>query len=260
MKGTKTMAKQSLASRKEVVESNPGTGLPVGFDGGPIAVVTPAYQPTPYVLFVSPKGQTFAKVAQQIPDLQDGDAILIRGDSYTRLNPFRFYLVQAFQHFSIVDSQGSITETTFDLETAKQDKTRRWSEHVETVIIVIMPDGSLVPATCTFKTTKTNAAHKAIEEMRAASEVVTWAERSPEHKASSFAPWPYARFVVTVTLKRGTSKGGFAFVAANAFTRPTGLADWQALAEAFKDDKFKKLCEAVYDRYQDRVADIKSGA
>ena len=254
------MAKQSLASRKEVVESNPGAGLPVGFGGeSNIAVSAPLYQTNPYVLFVSPKGQTFAKIAQQIPDLQDGDPVLIRGDKYTRLNPFRYYLIQAFQHFSVVDSLGKILETTLDPETAKNDKARKWAEHVETVLIVILPDGSLVPATCTFKTVKTNAAHKSIEELKAAEDIDSWSERSPEHKASAVAPWPYARFVSTVTLKRGTSKGGFAFVSANAFTRPTGLADWQALGENFKDDNFKKLCESVYDRFQGRVADIKSG-
>lgn len=255
------MAKQSLASRKEVVpvESNPGTGLPVGFGGDLPAVVSPMYQRTPYVLFVSPKGQTFSKVAQKIPDLQDGDPILVCGDSYTRLNPFRFYLIQAFQHFSIVDSQGQITETTLDREKAKADTIRRWLEHVETVLIVILPDGSLVPATCTFKSTKVNAAHKATEELRKAANTEEWAALSPEHKASAIAPWPYARFVATVTTKRGTSKNGFAFVAANAFTRPTGLADWQALGDAFKDAEFKKLCEAVFYRYQDRIADIKTG-
>lgn len=255
---------KSLASRKEVVpvESNPGTGLPVGFTGeSNIATIAPMHQRTPYVLFVSPKGQTFAKISQQIPDLQDGDPILVRGDSYTRLNPFRFYLIQAFQHFSIVDGQGQITETTLDPDVAKEDKDRKWSEHVETVLIAVLPDGSLVPATCTFKTTKTNAAHRAIDELKAAADVDSWSARSPEHKASSVASWPYARFVTTVTLKRGTAKrSGFAFVAANAFTRPTGLADWQALGDSFKDETFKKTCEAVYDRFQDRIADIKAGA
>lgn len=250
------MPKKSLAT----VESNPGTGLPVGFSGGPIEVAAPLIQRIPYVLFVSPKGQTFAKVAQQIPDLQDGESILVRGDNYTRLNPYRFYLIQAFQHFSVVDSQGQIVETTLDPEVAREDKTRKWSEHVECVIIVVLPDNSLVPACCTFKTTKTNAAHKAIDELKVANNIEEWSKKSAEHKASAAVPQAYARFITTVTLKRGTSKGGFAYVAANAFTRPTGLADWQALANAFQDAEFKKTCEAVYDRYLDRIVDIKQGA
>ena len=249
------MAK-SLAS-KAVVESNPGTGLPVGFTGGHVEVAAPLNVRTPYVLFVSPKGQTFAKIAQQIPDLQDGDPVLVNGDEYTRLNPFRFYIVDAFQHFSAVDGQGQIIETTLDAEKAREDK--EYKEHIETMLIVQHAD-NLVPATCTFKTTKTNAAHRALETLKKASDLESWSKLSAEHKASAAVPYPYARFITTVTLKRGTGKkSGFAFVAANGMVRPTGLADWDRLAAFFAVPENKKLAEAVFNRFKDRVEDIKAG-
>lgn len=252
------MGKQSLMS-KQVVESNPGTGLPVGFTGGPVQVAAPLVQRTPFVIFVSTKGQTFAKVAQQIPDIQDGDPVLCRGDSYTRLNPFKFYIISAFQHFSKVNGQGEIFETILDAEQAREEK-GQWSEHIETLLVVILPSGELVPATCTFKTTKTNAAHTAIDNLKKAEDAAEWSKLSAEHKASAAVPAAYARFVVTVTLKRGTAKkSGFPFVAANAFVRPTGLADWDSFATFLKDPEKKRLCEAVYNRFTDRCEDIKAG-
>jgi len=256
------MAKKSLASMEVApVESNPGTGLPVGFQGGAIQVASPIYQRTPYVLFVSTKGQTYGQLAQRIRDLQDGDPVLVRDENVPplKMNPLRFHLIAAFQHFSVVDSMGAIVKTTFDVETAREDKTQKWLEHVETVILVCLGDGGLCPARMTFKTTKTNAIHTAIAALKDAEDAEKWGSYSAEHKASLVAPTPYARFTATVTLKRGTAKStGFNFVAANSFITPTGLADWQTIGAAFKDETFCKLCEAVYRRHKDRVGEITS--
>lgn len=260
------MARPSLASKAKSealvpVESNPGTGLPVGYSGGGVTAASPIYSPTPYVLFVSTKGQTFATVARHIPDLQEGDPVLIRGENVkpVKLNPLRFHLIQAFQHFSVVDSMGQVTKTIFDVEQAREDKTQKWSEHVETVVLACLGDGSVCPARCTFKTTKTNAVHTAIAALQQAENMEEWAKQSPEHRASAAAPQPWARFTATVTLKRGTARAsGFNFVAANAFITPTGLADWQTLAAAFQDAEFKKVADAVYRRHQERVAEIKA--
>lgn len=258
----------SLASKRKTAnlvpasmpESNPGTGLPVGFSGGGIAVATPIYQRTPYVLFVSTKGQTFAEVARRLPGLQDGDPVLLRdeGTPPVRLNPFRFYLISAFQHFSLVDNQGKITRTILDVEKAREDTANKWTEHVECVLILKLTDGELVPSRATFKSTKTNAIHKAIEGVQAAGNSEEWAQLSPEHKASLAVPHAWARVLTTVTLKRGTSRGGFSFVAANGYCEPSGLADWQGLAAAFQDQDFRKLCEAVNLRHNERVAEIKA--
>lgn len=256
------MSKVSLASKSKAVvpvESNPGTGLPVGFEGGGMAVSAPVFQRTPYVLFVSTKGQTFARLAPQIPGLQDGDPVLVRDEKGLKLNPFKFYLIDAFQHFSVVDNQGAIVKSMFDVERAREDKINKWNEHIEAVILVVDGD-TLTPARCTFKTTKTAAAHAAVSAAKVAADAEAWGALSAEHKTSLAVPTHWARYITTATLKRGTSKGGFAFVAANGFVTPTGLSDWNLLSEAFKDDSFRKLCEAVGDRHRERVEEIKSKA
>lgn len=255
------MAKESLASKKNrevtTVESNPGAGLPVGYSGGALAPVVQTFIRTPYVQFISTKGQSFAEVAAVIRDLQDGDPVLRREDVRpVKLNPFKFYLINAFQHWSLVDNLGSIVKTTLDPE---QGTANKWAEHVETLLIVQLPDGSLSPARCTFKTTKTNAIHAAIKARTQAEDADEWGGLSAEHKESLAVPAVWARYMTTVTLKRGTGKAsGFAFVAANGFVSPTGLADWKALAAAFQDGGFKKLADATRESFDTRVADLKS--
>lgn len=239
--------------------SKPEKGVvPVGFDVSPGEVVhcPPSAN---YAFFVSNKGRTFAKVSQQIPAIQDGSAVLCEGSNYSHLNPFRFYLIQALQHWSMLDGEGKITKTTFDAGEAKEDKAL-WKEHVETLLIVLTPDDRLVPATCTFKTTKCNAAHTAIEAIHLAEDLTAWGKKSPEHKVSLIAPLAYARVLTTVTLKRGTSRAGYAFVAADAFVRPTGLSDWQLLSESFASDAFQRLCYDARNRFLERIETIKRGA
>ena len=256
------MAKSLAKSRELIpVESNPGAGLPVGYDGGGITVSSPIYQASPYVQFISAKGQTFSEVARRIPDLQDSDPVLIRGADAppVRLNPMRFHLIAAFQHFSVVDSVGQIVKSTLDVDFARGDKVEKWLEHVESVIIVCLGDGSVCPARCTFKTTKTNAIHTAIAALNQATDHDEWAKQGPDYRASLAAPHAWARFTATVTLTRGTAKGsGYKYAAAKSFITPTGLADWEALAAAFQDVAFKRVADAVMTRHNARIAEIKT--
>lgn len=237
--------------------SNSGAGLPVGFGGvGGLDVGDQLFQALPYVQFISSKGQSFGEVARQIPSIQDGDPILVRAKAATKLNPFRFYLAAAFQHFSMVDTMGCIVKATLDSTVARSD--RAWQEHIEALIIVVLDD-ELVPARCTFKTTKTNAAHTAIKTLREIrEEPEEWAKRSPEHKLTVKVPLDWARFTTTVTLKRGTSRStGFNYVAANGFAEPTGAADWKLLADAMKDDNFNMLCDDTLRRHEQRISEVK---
>lgn len=256
------MAK-SLASR---VESNSGIGLPAGFSGSNGAVMEvgdPLFQPTAYALFVSQKGQNFGQMMVSIPDLQDGDPVLVEGPNAKpiKLNPFRFYLISAFQHFSVVDQQGTILKSTIIPAYVKEHPEDKWNEHIETVLIAVVrgDDGvRLVPCRCTFKTTKCKAAYKALDARKQAENPALWEKLSPEHKASLIATEPWARFTATVTLKRMTSKSsGFAYVAADSFVVPTGVADWKLLSEYFRDPKNHELCTAMTEAHSKRVQLVK---
>lgn len=254
------MAK-SLASR---IESNSGIGLPVGFSSPVMEVGDPLFQPTAYTLFVSQKGQNFGQMMISIPDLQDGDPVLVEGPSAkpVKLNPFRFYLITAFQHFSVVDQTGMILKSTTVPTYVKEHPEDKWNEHIETVLIAVVrgDEGArLVPCRCTFKTTKCKAAYKALEARKQAENPVLWERLSPEHKASLIATEPWARYTATVTLKRMTSKAsGFAYVAADSFIVPTGVADWKLLSEYFREQKNHDACSAMTEAHSKRVAIVKS--
>lgn len=240
---------KSLASKGDLI--------PVNYGGGEIAVGESLYQRTPYVVFASTKSPAFADLSRDLPGLQDGDPVIVT-EPPVRLNPFRFYLIDGFQHWSILDGEGKPFKTTLDKEKAAES--RDWKEHVETLLIVVTEEG-LVPARCTFKTTKTNAAMKAVQTLRIARDAEAWGGISPAHKATLGIPQAWARFLTTVTLKRGTSRSsGFAYVAANAFVEPTGVAEWKQLADAFKDAAFKSLADATHKSFMSRVAEIKVSA
>jgi len=253
------------------IESNSGVGLPVGFGEAPnLAVGDSLYQTTPYALFVSTKGKSFASLAARCPGLDDGDPVLVRGpkDKPVKLNPFVFYLVNLFQHFSEVDNQGVIQRTVLAAEEAAGDKALK--EHLEAVLIVEERELGLVPCRCTFKTTKTNAARSAYDALKQATAtqdqadelgLVFWGDLSPEHRATLPVPQPWARFKNTVTFRRGTGMAsGYPYVAANSFHTPTGVADWKALAAFFADEGSAALCAAVHNAHLDRVALLKQKA
>lgn len=257
------MVKKSLAAEANIIPSNPGAGLPVGFNGpAPLAVSDSLWQPSAYVQFISRKGQAFATVAAHVPGLDEGDPVLIRGEKVKpiKLNPFRFYLIGAFQHFSAVDGMGTITKTVLSKDAVQSDPGTKYLEHLETCIIVLA-DGELVPARCTFKSTKINPAHTAVSTLREATETENWASRGEAYKLSCSVAQPWGRFFTTVTLKRGVSRAnGFAYVAAGGFVTPTGPVEWKALADFFEGEENQKLCDAAYRRWEERVREIKQKA
>lgn len=250
------MAKQSLVTR---IESNPGAGLPAGFMHSETNLVTkgPVFGLSPYVIFASTRSENFARWSAEVPGLNDGDPLLVRGEKLVRLLPFQFHLIRAFQHFSIVDNTGTILRMTRDPNVAKAESTKsaRFDEHIETVLLVVLPD-EIVPARCTFKTTKTNAAHKAIQAVTLAA-TPEWAKLSPDHKETLNAPQPWMRVLVNVTLKAGTSRSsGFRYVAANASIKPTGVADWRRIGKFFEDEQGTASANEVVAQYERRLEDV----
>lgn len=236
------------------VESNSGIGLPVGFESMPMIVPDELYQRSPYVLFVHPRGANFAELKQSIPSLAEGDAVLIRsGVAPVKLSdlPFKFLLVRADRYFAQVDATGAIIRVTRDVENARKDKFS-WKDHYETVLFVVLPDG-LVPARCTFKTTKTNAAAAALKALVEA-QTPEWADRSAAHKATLAIPEPRFRFTTTVTLRRSTGlTSGVPYTAANAIVQPLSGAEWAQLATALADDNFKATCVQINEEFERRL-------
>lgn len=218
----------------------------------------PLYSITPYVSFVSLKSAAFPKLAPYYPDLREGEPVLFKGaDSHVRLDPFRYYLIQYRVHYTEADSEGSVVRSTMDAGVAKGDKSLK--ENVETVLIVCTKEG-LVPARCTFRTTKTKAVWSAINHLAVAKDGDKWGKLSPEHAATLGAPDPRFRFTATVHLSYGrlSKSTGYKFTEASATVKPTALADWQALTAALNDKAFRALCDDVVTQWKERIAMIES--
>lgn len=267
---SKSKADAQPAASTAVVESNPGSGGAADMfrrraDVVESKPVEPLFQRSPYVQFVSTKGQAFMKCVPFIPDLAEGDPVLIRPEpaSPRKLNPMRFWLAQWFQHFSHVDTDGYIVRSVFDVEEAKRDPatgTEKLVEHVETVLLVIEPNGDITPARCTFKSTKVNAAHAAISAIHAAGSA-EWPNLSPDHRATLAIPDAPLRVVTAVSLKSGTGRGsGFKYVAANGMPKPTTVGEAQALQARFADPAFNRLCNAVLKSWEERCDEIRNAA
>lgn len=269
------MSKKSLQSEiapplaETRIESNSGVGMPLLFQpsasGAAVDVGDPLVQRTNYALFVSPKGQSFAKLLAHIPDLQDGDPVLVPTmGTPAKLSPFVFYLLRAWQHFSIVNSMGVIQKSIFGEDAAKLAKERstkdaKYLEHIETILLIVH-GGKVYPARCTFKTTKVNAIRTAINTLAEAQDAESWSKKSEAHRVSSAAPLPWARFTSSVRLKSGltSQSSGFNFVAAYSHPTPTSVAEWQTLAAAMKDPDFARECDECLTEHGRRMEAIKS--
>ena len=273
------MAKESLASKaKARVETQtteaiaaPEPILPAEFmataDGQAMAesieVGESNFNISPYMVFASERSPNFNMWAAHVPDLSEGQPILVRrgaeGPTYDRLSPCKFHLIAGFQHFSELTDRGDFVRTTLDARVAKEDEAGTLRECIETVLLVYAPGGGLVCARCTFKTTKCGAARTAIETLRLAKDAAKWGARSPAHKASLVAQVPWARFAVVVKLKSGTGKdSGRDYIAANAVIVPSALAEWEAIGAFLKVEENQRACREAMDAHKSRVERIKS--
>lgn len=248
------MAKQTL------VESNPGAGPPANFpaaigDAGAVVMYDPLFQGSAYVAFISTRSSSFGKLAVHIPDLGEGDPVLIlpEPNKPRKLTPFRFYFLRAFQHFSEVDNGGGLVRSTFDIEEARRD--RKLLEHVETVLLVM--DGSeMFAARCTFKTTKVNAIHVAQKTLKMA-QTADWGKQGPDYQATLGIHDPRLRFTTTVTLKAGVGRAsGLKYVAANGVVKPSTAGDFSVVGKYLQDAKFIQSLDRVVESWEGRRREI----
>jgi len=196
------------------------------------------------------KAKVYGELSIRFPDLQSDDPVLFADPAPPeKLKPFRFYLVHAYRHFGKLDNNGVLVESTRDIEKATRDE-KTWKEHIETALLVCTAT-DIIPARCTFKTTKTKAAHISIEALKRAS-TPDWAKDSPEHTASLVAPDPRFRFTTTVRLS-GKPGSGNPYVVATGVIRPTTMADWTALANKLGDKDWAARCDKTIAAWQNHV-------
>jgi hypothetical protein len=266
------MAKKTLIPTDEPkttavvpVESNPGGWLAPAPEPN---VIAPPNTRTAYVTFASGKAKSFPRMVQAIPDLAEGDPVLVLPEPMlpVKLSPFRFFFPgYAFQHWTASDEDGAIIATSLAdpgrdaaIVDPKTGKDTYYGEHIEACLLVIH-GAKLVPARATFKTTKTNGIHAALDALKVAKKP-EWADISPAHKATLMAPAPWLRFTVTVTVGPYLSKStGRTSRVAKGKANPATAADWQMVREFFEGEGNAALTETVQQAWSRRVEEIKRG-
>lgn len=227
-------------------------GLPIPVAGGEIKVHKPDFEQGTFAMFFDRRSGMSPRLTAAIRDLQDGDPVLVLPEPELpiRLQPLRFSLFAAFGYFADVDQAGTILSAGHE----KTEKLNR--EHVEAVVFIYLPE-RLVPARMTFKTTKCQAAHKAIAALKLAAEP-GWAKLSPEHGTSMMAPYPWSRFSVSVRTSTRTSRtSGFKYVAADADIRPTGVTEWKLIGDSLKCPGFVQELRVAVKGYDRRLEEVK---
>lgn len=231
--------------------------LPSVFDAPPPAVNEQVFSRVPYILFAHPLNPQWGQLQQAIPDVEESDPVLMGPDGPTPLRPFRFSYWRINQFYATLDGNGGIVKTTFDKKVAEKDSA--WKEHLEVGLVVFLPDGKVIPAKGTFKTTKVNCIHAAFKEVEAAKEK-DWAAKSANHRAALVVPKPEFRVVTTVKLKHFTNRkpGGKDFDVANGIASPISAGEWGLLVQAFQDEEFMETVDLVNKGLDERISFVKS--
>lgn len=157
------------------------------------------------------------------------------------LDPFEFFLTQShFQHFSITDDQYNILESVMDVDEHPRGDFQEFME----CIIVVMNDGELTPACCTFKGPKASAFH---DGMTALSE-----KRDEPNDIGLFAGFTFTGTLREYTAKR--SKRDMMLLDVEATPVDKKLA--AKLEASFKDEQFMELLEECITSQKDRYATV----
>jgi hypothetical protein len=245
------MAKQSLASREPGLTTLPETG--------PITVVRPLGEQTPYVVFAHPMSRVlWPKLSQAIAGLDEGDTVLVLPEPQrpVKLSPMRFMLLAAFQYWGRVTDTGELTAARTEPPT--EDK-REWKEQIESVLLVFA-ENRIIPAGMLWKTTKCGGVHRAIDALKLAANLEEWGKQSADHKLTLAVPVVWGRFVAQTKLAGAkTAKGsGYTYRPATSLIFPTTAAEMKLLSDSFADDGFSAAMNAVQKRYEFRVSEVTS--
>src|SRR5690242_13215640 len=124
--------------------------------------------------------------------MSEGEMYLIESSDVHKLNPMKASLLCCKQFWAEVNAAGEVLRTSFE------EQPKPFKEHIESVLLVYLED-RIVPANCEFRSTKCPAG-KALSDALLEASKPTWADKSPEHKATLAVPEPFLRFFGLVTL------------------------------------------------------------
>lgn len=212
---------------------------------------------SPYVQFMDSRAGNYSDVIQKIGNVPAGTPVLIFPDGRVyRLDNMQYWLTPfRFQHWSVLDQKNTPLQSAVDVDKIPNDG-KRWAEFVETVALVMTPDG-IFPARIGFKTTKTPAAHEVYNSLNECiNNPDKWAAQSVDHAtAMAIIPQAWLRMHGIVQLKTG--KGDYDYIQANATVKPTSAGQFATIVAALNHPDCKKLLQSCIEGHNERIEEIK---
>lgn len=207
----------------------------------------------PFIRFASHKSPKWAELSAALPGLHEGDPILCfpEPDDPVKLAPMKFFLWSARGYFAeLSESDGEILDASWVEDSLRP----ALKEAVDSVILVFVGD-RIIPARCTWRTTKCPAVKLAVKARdRAASP--EWGKTGPDYAASLAIDQPFARFTTTVSVVERTGGKGRKYQLANGKISPASVGDYAVLKAMFADPDQRKLFDRIVEGYDRRLAEV----
>lgn len=250
-----------MAKQQSLAEIASGKSVDVVVDDfGGMSVVT-TNTVGPYVVFAQPKAtEQWTSLVQKVPGVRDGDQVLVypEPEQPVPLRPMRFTMVACKQYWVKKDASGNMLEKPKEEQQSrvKDANGNKWAEEVFAACIVYAPRGGevdAVPATCTFKTVKCQAAITMKQQIEAASKP-EWADQGPAHKAA-FAAFskPFLRVVGAVSTSERKGASNFTYVQARAVVAPATPAEYVAVKRLMEEGDGLKKLKDLAEQYHSRL-------
>lgn len=245
------MAKASL------VKASEQQNLPAVYNNLPAVNVDTDTVGVPYVGFLATTPNSADKAANiraACPGIGEGDPYLSMGGTYRRLDPLKFHLLAAEQFWCERDQTGNTIRTT-------REKPDSWKspfkEEVIAALLVYAGD-DVIPALCSFRTTKSGGIHPAVNALRQVVEQPgEWGALSADHQASLALNLPFSRFTTTVSMRKDTAKGsGNPMFLARGSVKPITAGEWKVLKDALESPSIAEAVNGVTVAFKSRVAEL----
>lgn len=207
----------------------------------------------PYITFAHPKrADEWAKIVSKFGTISEGSMFLLNQNDVVKLDPLKCSLLCYRQYWGEVSAAGELLRASF------KEQPKPFKEHIEAVLLVYLED-RVTPANVQFRSTKCAACHTLASALVEAGRP-DWAEKSPQHKETLAVQQPFARFYGTVTLAptRTSRQSGMPYTPTRCAVSPTGPAEWRLLDTFSKDPEATKLLDDAANRFEARVAEVKS--
>lgn len=243
------MAKQSLAAQAGALSEQ--LKMPEVFSA-PMTPVVSRFS-APYVVFAHNKrADEWAKLQSKfgVGGFEEHDMFLI-GQEIHRLSPAKMSLITCRQYWA--ESNVAGTEI---LRASWSEMPKPFKEHIDAVVLVYLDD-KVVPANIRVRTTKCPAVKALYDELVEASKP-SWADRSPAHKETLFAPQPFMRYYGLVELgpTRTSRSTGLSYRTTVCRCSPTGVAEWKLIKEFTEREDAQKMLNDAANRFQERLNEI----